>query len=225
MIATCRSRNSAEGARAVPAGRLIGRLILAGVLLARSPVLMIAQASGPAGPAGSPPAAGDAADLTDRYIIGPGDVLSVRFWRQDDVSADVVVRPDGRITLLLLDDIQAAGLTPEQLRDRIAEAAGQFFEDPDVTVIVREINSRNVYITGMVAKPGPYPLRGPLTVLQLISMAGGLLEYAKKDRIVIISHQEGQQTRTRFNYETVTENNGSLYTNVELKPGDTVVVP
>ena len=97
----------------------------------------------------------------------------MRFWRQEDISGDVVVRPDGKISLLLLNDIEAAGKTPDQLRELIVAAANQFFEEPHVTVIVKEINSRIVFITGMVAKPGPYPLRGPLTVLQLIATAGG----------------------------------------------------
>jgi len=110
-------------------------------------------------------------ELSPDYVIGAGDTLAIRFWRHDDVSADVVVRPDGKISLLLLDDVDAAGMTPEQLRDRIREGAERLFENPQVTVIVKEIRSRNVYITGLVAKPGPYPLNGHLRVLQLIAMA------------------------------------------------------
>ncbi|MCC7416130.1 MAG: polysaccharide biosynthesis/export family protein [Acidobacteria bacterium] len=175
--------------------------------------------------AGAAPAAIPAAiDPGDSYVIGPGDVLSVRFWRQTEISSDVVVRPDGKVSLQLLDDVQAAGLTPIELRDRIAQKAERYFEDTQVTVIVKEVNSRRVFITGMVAKPGPYPLTGPLTVLQLIATAGGLLEYADAGAIVIVRNQGGTQQRAAFNYDRVKKGD-NLDQNVELVPGDTVVVP
>src|SRR5437667_2537317 len=118
------------------------------------------------------------------YVIGPNDTLSVLFWRDKDMSADVVVRPDGNITLPLLNDIQAAGLTPEQLRERILVEARRYIEDPSPTVVVKEINSRRVFITGLVEKPGTYPIAGPTTVLQLIAIAGGLKEYADGNNIL-----------------------------------------
>ena len=165
-------------------------------------------------------------ELSPDYVIGAGDILAIRFWRHDDVSGDVVVRPDGKISLLLLDDVDAAGLKPEQLRDRIKEAAERLFENPQVTVIVKEIRSRNVYITGLVAKPGPYPLSGHLRVLQLIAMAGGLLEFADGKAIVIMRNEQGRQLGYRFDYEDVSRlRNGRLEQNIELKPGDTVIVP
>jgi polysaccharide export outer membrane protein len=169
-------------------------------------------------------AAGGGVEVTPDYVIGPGDVLAIRFWRRDDVSADVTVRPDGRISLLLLDDVEAAGLTPEQLRDRITDEANKLFEDARVTVIVREVNSRNVYITGMVARPGPYPLRDRLTVLQLIAMAGGLRDFANGDDITITRTVNGKEVGYRFNYNDV-RNRRRLEQNIELKPGDTVIVP
>jgi polysaccharide export outer membrane protein len=162
--------------------------------------------------------------VPDDYVIGPGDVLAVRFWRRDDVSSDVLVRPDGKISLLLLDDIQASGLTPEQLRDRITEKANQLFEDARVTIIVKEVNSRQVFITGMVAKPGPYPLRRSLTVLQLIATAGGLLDFADGDHVAIMRTVNGRQIGLHFSYGDV-KNLRRLEQNVELQPGDTVVVP
>ncbi len=172
------------------------------------------------------PAARPAKPLPSDYRIGPGDVLAIRFWRLNDVSADVKVRPDGKISLLLLDDIVAAGLTPEQLRDRIQEAAEELFEMPRVTVVVGEINSRNVYITGLVAKPGPYPLNGGLRVLQLIAMAGGLLEFADKNSIVIMRDKGGHQVPFRFSYEAMSQMRpGRLDENIALEPGDTVIVP
>src|SRR5262249_18818495 len=112
------------------------------------------------------------------YHIGPEDVLSIVFWRDKDMSADVTVRPDGKILLPLLNEIQAEGYTPEQLRAKILEAAGNYIENPNATVIVKEIHSRNVFITGNVVKPNAYQLATGMTVMQLIALAGGLLEYA-----------------------------------------------
>src|SRR5215467_14662660 len=126
------------------------------------------------------------------YVIGADDVLTVVFWRDKDMSGDVVVRPDGKITLPLLNDIQAAGLTPDQLREQVSKLAEHFLEEPAATVVVKQINSRKVFITGEVSKPGPYPLTTPTTVLQLIAMAGGLGEYAHKDEIVIMRSEGGK---------------------------------
>jgi polysaccharide export outer membrane protein len=163
------------------------------------------------------------------YIIGVDDVLIVMFRRDKDLSGEVVVRPDGKITLPLLNDIQAAGSTPAGLRERIAEEAKRFFEDdPAVTVAVKAINSRKVFITGQVGRPGPYPIGDRLTVMQLISMAGGLGEYAKKKDIVIIreagTKRGGKPLTFRFNYEDI-QKLRNLSSNIELRPGDTVIVP
>lgn len=158
------------------------------------------------------------------YVIGPDDHLTVMFWRDKDLSADVIVRPDGKISLPLLNDVQAAGLTPEQLREQVTTEAKRYVEDPNATVVVRQINSRKVFITGQVEKPGPYALTAPTTVLQLISTAGGLKEYAKRSKIVIMRTENGRQTSLRFNYDDVI-NQKNLKQNVELKPGDTVLVP
>jgi polysaccharide export outer membrane protein len=158
------------------------------------------------------------------YVIGPDDVLTVVFWRDKDLSGDVAVRPDGKISLPLLNDVQASGLTPDQLRVQLTEAATRFVEDPTVTVIVKEINSRKVFITGQVAKPGPYALAGPTTVLQLIAMAGGVLEYADSKNITILRNENGRPVSYRFNYKDVSKRK-NLRQNIELKPGDTIIVP
>jgi polysaccharide export outer membrane protein len=158
------------------------------------------------------------------YTIGPSDVLSIVFWRDKELSADVVVRPDGLISLPLLNDIAAAGLTPNQLRARIVDAARRFITDPSATVLVKEINSRRVYVTGNVEKPGMYPLHGQLTVLQLIAMAGGLKEFVSGKNIVVVRIEAGRQVRLLFNYEAVVRGK-DLAQNLQLKPGDTVVVP
>jgi polysaccharide export outer membrane protein len=163
--------------------------------------------------------------LPPGFVLGPDDVLSVAYWRDKDMSADtVVVRPDGKITLPLLNEIQASGLTPDQLRDAIATAATKYVEDPNVTVIVKQVNSRKVYITGEVGKPGAYPLTGPTTVIQLIAMAGGVQEYAKKKDIVVMRIENGHQYLFPFNYEAVSKRR-NMKQNIELKPGDTVIVP
>jgi polysaccharide biosynthesis/export protein len=158
------------------------------------------------------------------YVIGPDDVLGIVFWREKDLSQDVMVRPDGKISVPLLNDIDAAGLTPEQLRERVMAQAQRLVEDANVTVIVKQINSRRVYITGQVGKPGPYPLSGPTTVLQLIATAGGLLEYADAEKIVVMRNENGIPSNYRFNYKEVIRQK-NLKQNIELKPNDTVVVP
>ncbi len=169
------------------------------------------------------PAAGVTAAPAD-YVIGADDVLTVSFWRDKDMSGDVVVRPDGKITLPLLNDLDAAGLTPEQLRVKVSEAASRYIEEPAATVTVKQINSRKVYITGEVGRPGPYPLTVPTTVLQLISLAGGLSPFAKKDEIVVIRNEAGKQLTFPFDYSAVTKRK-KLNQNIVLKPGDSVLVP
>ncbi|HWW88215.1 MAG TPA: polysaccharide biosynthesis/export family protein [Vicinamibacterales bacterium] len=158
------------------------------------------------------------------YVIGPDDVLSIVYWRDKDMTGDVVVRPDGKISMPLLNEMQAAGLSPAQLKDRLVEESKKYIEDPTVTVVVKQINSRKVFITGEVGKPGPYPLMESMTVLQLISVAGGLKEYANGKKIVILRTENGRQLSYPFNYkDVVTRKN--LRQNIELKPGDTVIIP
>jgi polysaccharide export outer membrane protein len=161
------------------------------------------------------------------YVIGPDDVLSIGFWRDKELSADVFVRPDGKISLPLLNDIQAAGLTPEQLRATVTEAAARVMEDPTVMVMVKQINSRKVYVVGQVSKPGPYALPGPMSVVQLLALAGGLLEYADRENILVIRaarQADGTPISQRVNYTDLMKGK-KLQQNFELKPGDTVMVP
>jgi polysaccharide export outer membrane protein len=159
------------------------------------------------------------------YVIGPDDVLSIVFWKDKDLSAEVTVRPDGKVSLPLLNDVQAQGRTPEQLRDALKQAAQAYVEDPNPTVMVKEIKSRRVFITGQVEKPGPYPLTGETTVLQLIAMAGGMREFADGSNISIIRKaDDGGSLILPFNYRDVLKRK-NLHQNVQLKPGDTVVVP
>ena len=182
-----------------------------------------APAAAPATPAAAP-AAPVAPPTPPGYVIGPDDALTVVFWREKELSADVMVRPDGMISLPLINDVRAEGLTPDQLRQVLTTAASKFVEEPTVTVVVKAINSRKVFITGQVAKPGPYPLNGPTTVLQLIAMAGGVAEYADKSKILVVRRESGKDVAFPFNYSEVT-NGKRLQQNIELKPGDSVIVP
>ena len=165
------------------------------------------------------------ATLSQDYVIGPEDVLSITFWRDKELSADdVVVRPDGKISLPLLKDVEAAGYTPEQLNVALVKAASKYIAQPNVTVIVKEINSRKVFIIGQVTRPGAFPLTGDMTVLQLIAFAGDVLEYAKSKSVVIVRTEEEGERRFKFNYKEVKAGK-RVEQNILLKPGDTVIVP
>ena len=202
------------------------------IVLALSAPHAAAQTGKPATTAQSvPPAAAAAAAprATDPvvppgYVIGTDDVLSIVFWKDKDMSAEAQVRPDGRIALPLINEVVAAGLTPEQLREKITEESKKYMEDASITVVVRQINSRKAFITGEINKPGTYPLTSPTTVMQLIAMAGGLREYANGKKIVIMRSENGKPQRLPFNYNDIIDGK-NLQQNVELKPGDTVVVP
>jgi len=181
-------------------------------------------ANGPTSAADTASAAVTVAPPLPTYVIGPSDVLSIVFWREKELSSDVLVRPDGNITLPLLNDVRAAGLTPAQLRERIQTEARRFVEDPSPTVVVKEIHSRVVYITGQVDKPGPYPLGTHTTVLQLIATAGGLKEYADGRNILVSRSENGRQLTFAFDYQDLLKHK-NFRQNIELSPGDTVVVP
>jgi polysaccharide export outer membrane protein len=157
------------------------------------------------------------------YVIAIDDVLTVAFWQEQIGATDVIVRPDGKISLPLLNDVQAAGYTPQQLADALEQAASKYITEPDATVIVKEIRSRKVFVVGEVGTPGMVPLSGDMTVLQLLAMSGGLLEYADKKNIVIIRTENGHEQRLKFNYSDVVGGK-NVQQNVFLQPGDTVVV-
>jgi len=182
----------------------------------------------PATPAAAAPAPAPVVptgvDLPAGYVVGPEDVLTIVVWREKDLSSDVTVRPDGRITLPLINDVVAQGLTPDQLRDQLKAQFDKYVEDSSVSVVVKQINSRKVFVTGMVGKPGAYPLTSTMTVLQLISMAGGLNEFAKAKEIVVMRTENGAPKAIKFNYEEVRKGR-KLQQNIELRPGDTVLVP
>ena len=158
------------------------------------------------------------------YVIGEQDVLTITVWKERELSGSVVVRPDGKITLPLVDDIQVVGLTPAQLRAFLIEKLKPFVSIPQVTVAVTQINSRKVYLIGEVSKTGTFPINSSTTVLQILAQAGGLKDYAKRKDIYVLRNQEGKQVRYRFNYDEVIRGQNSQQ-NILLQPADTVVVP
>jgi polysaccharide export outer membrane protein len=162
--------------------------------------------------------------LPSDYVIGPDDVLEIVFWKDKDLSTDVTVRPDGMITLPLLPELKAAGLTPDQLRDLVLKEARRYVESPTASVVVKQINSRKVFITGQVEKPAAYPITAPMTVMQLIATAGGLKEFAKAKEILVMRMTPQGPVAIRFNYVDVIKHN-RFDQNIQLHPGDTVVVP
>jgi polysaccharide export outer membrane protein len=222
MTASCRSKNIARHCRTLCTLGTLCTLTLASPALAQ-PSTAPAQSLPAAAEAAAAPRASDPV-IPPGYVIGPDDMLSIVFWKDKEMSADAQVRPDGRIALPLINEVQAAGLTPEQLRERITEESKKYMEDASVTVVVRQINSRRAFITGEVNRPGPYPLTTPTTVMQLIAIAGGLREFANSKKIVIMRTENGQPKRLPFNYKDVIDGK-NLHQNIELKPGDTVVVP
>jgi polysaccharide biosynthesis/export protein len=198
------------------------------VLLLCTCLAPAASAQNPTPPAATaataPVSAPRAVSLPVDFVIGPEDVISVLFWREQEMSGDQAVRPDGRITLPLVGDMTAAGLRPEELKAQIETAAAKFLTEPNVTVVVKEIHSRKVFITGEVKTAGEYPLTGPRTVMQLIALAGGLTEFADGNGITVMRMENGRQRSFQFRYKDVARGKG-LAQNILLQPGDTVVVP
>lgn len=180
-----------------------------------------APASGQPQPGVQP---GPGVTTPEDYVIGPDDLLGVIVWREQDLSTDVKVRPDGKVSLPLLNDLQASGLTPEQFRKVVTDAAAKFVADPSVTIIVKQINSRMVFVMGEVGKPGTYQLTGPYTVLQMLALAGGPTAFAKTDEIGVVRTLNGKTTRHLFNYKDVVRGR-KMEQNLLLFPGDTIIVP
>jgi len=161
----------------------------------------------------------------DSYVIGANDVLAVNVWKEPDVTRSVPVRSDGKISLPLAGELQAAGQTPRQLEQEITKRLQSYISDPEVTVIVTESKSQKINVLGMVARQGTYLLTGSATVLDAISMAGGFKDFAKKKSIYVLRpNADGTQKRIPFNYKEVIKGTNPEQ-NVKLLAGDTVVVP
>jgi len=164
------------------------------------------------------------AEEGDGYVIGPEDVLSIVVFMEDQLSTKVTVRADGKIALLLLDEVQASGLTPVQLKQTITQGLKKYLANPQVFVIPLEIHSQYVYIVGSVAKPGVYALGASLRITELLVRAGGLLEFAKDDRIVVIREQGTVKNRFPFNYKTFLQGK-NFKQDIQLQSRDMVIVP
>jgi polysaccharide export outer membrane protein len=159
------------------------------------------------------------------YKIGPQDVVRIDVWKEPEVSrSGLPVRPDGKISLPLLNDVQAAGLSPLELSNVISEGLKKFMNNPQVTVTVLDINSRRVYVTGEVSRPGTFPLLPNMTVLQALTTAGAFTQFARTKAIYVLRNEGGKQVKYPFNYKDVIKGNHPEQ-NIELRSGDTIVVP
>jgi polysaccharide biosynthesis/export protein len=199
-----------------------------------------ANTSAPAGAAGEPapggniPPAATTIDvrsrpntrgLLDDYQIGAGDVLQISVWKEPDASVpSAVVRPDGRIAMPLLKDIEVAGLTPTETEKMIAERLAKYIPDANVTVVVSGINSKKIYILGAVRKEGPIAYTYPMTIMQALSEAGGITDYAKRKKIYVLRTENGKKVQLPFDYDAVLRGERTEL-NVPLLPNDTLVVP
>lgn len=197
-------------------------LVLLPVVYAQSGTKQTSPASTYQGASSTNPAAGSVAP--GDYKIGPQDVLRIDVWKEPEITRTIPVRPDGKISLPLLNDVQAAGLTAMQLAGDIRDALTKFITSPQVTVTVTEINSRRVFVTGEVAHVGALGLLPGMTILQALSSTGGFTQFAKTTKVYILRKEGGKQIKIPFNYkEAIKGNNPDL--DIPLQPGDVIVVP
>jgi polysaccharide biosynthesis/export protein len=198
------------------------RLLLLGLLLFAS---FTAAQGAPAQKPNTPAQPAFSASPVDAdYKIGPQDVLRIDVWKEPDISRVIPVRPDGKISVPLLNDVQASGLTAMELAASLRESLSKYLTSPQVTVTVNEINSRRVYITGEVIHPGTFPLLPNMTVLQALSGAGGFTQFAKLKNIYVLRTEVGKQVKHPFNYKEVVKGNLADQ-NIFLLQGDVIVVP
>jgi|SRR5437773_2231340 len=205
---------------------ILSASLMIGALLGESPFAFAQEKPAPAANVAPQASEKNSMIVTSDYYIGPEDILEIIVWRNADLSKVVTVRPDGRISLPLLGDIEATGLTPGQLTTNIVTKLKQFKETPTVSVILQQGNSYAVYVLGEVGKPGRYFLKSKTTLLQAITNAGGFAPIAARNRIVIFRWVEGknQEIKLKASYDEIVLKDNSDQ-NVILKPGDTIVVP
>ncbi len=203
---------------------LIGSIALAQDLPAQDADSASASAvSDKAAPDKTTTAASSSPAASPEYVIGPDDVLHIAVWREADLTATLPVRPDGKISLPLLDDVQASGLTPKQLSESITGKLKKYIADPRVTVVVSQINSKRIYINGEVLHVGPMSMVANMTVLQALSTAG-LNQFANTKRIYVLRTENGKQQKLPVNYRKLLKGE-EIEQNYVLQPGDTIVVP
>ena len=200
-------------------------VVLSFVLLILSMGMAQSVSEGQAGPADKAAAPLPApASLDPKYVIGSEDVLNINVWKEPELSGPVPVRPDGKVSLPLLNDVQAVGLTPMQLADSITQQLKKFMEEPRVTVVVQAVHSRRVYLAGQIGRPGAMPLLTDMTVMQALASAGCCPEFANTKKIYVLRNEGGKQVRYLFNYKDALKGKNTEQ-NIFLKPGDTIVVP
>ena len=170
----------------------------------------------------APVSAQDSTEERPAFTLGTGDVLHISVWGEEDLDLEVTVRPDGRISFPLVNDLEVTGLTPDEVRNRLTQRIGTFIRDPNVTVVVAEIHSFRVYVLGEVNTQGALNFRGPTRVLEAIAEAGGLTEYSKKQIVLLRDQPDGGQSRTVIDYKRILQ--GDAARNVFLQPGDTLLV-
>ena len=161
---------------------------------------------------------------SENYIIGSEDILYIHIWKEEHLSRTVPVRRDGIISLPLVDEIKAEGLTPLQLKEILAQRFKEFIGEPNITVMVMEANSFKVYVSGQIKNPGVYRLRSETFLLQIIPMAGGFTDWANQKKILIIRKEGGKEKRITVNYKKIVKGE-DLGSNIILKAGDTIIVP
>lgn len=204
--------------------RLSAPVLAAGLIAVVASSAATAQEPGPPPPVQQSAEAPGDGPLPADFAIGAEDVLSVLVWREKDLSLDVTVRPDGYITLPLVNDVLAAGKTPTQLRDHLQQQLRSFIREPNVTVVVREIRSRKVFITGKIVKPGAYPLLSPMRAMDLIAVAGGLAPMADGAHVSVLRSDKGARVSLPIDYTQLLRGL-RVWQDVLLRPGDTIVVP
>jgi len=191
-------------------------------------IVMLAVQAGAQTSSASAPASASASSADkphdDSFVIGNDDVLAINVWKEPDISRSIPVRSDGKISLPLVGEVQAAGLTPLKLEKDIAEKLKNFISEPEVTVMVQQVNSQKFNILGQVTKPGSYVIANSPTVLDAIALAGGFRDFAKKKSIYVLRHSASGESRLTFNYKEVSEGK-NMAQNVKLQPGDTIIVP
>jgi polysaccharide biosynthesis/export protein len=186
--------------------------------------MVLAQDAPAAAPAATAPAApANAAAAAPDYVIGPLDVINVNVWNEANLTATLPVRPDGKISLPLLGDVEASGMTPTQLADSLKEKLKKYVADPRVVVVVTAINSKRIYLLGEVAHTGAMPMLPGMTVLQALSTAG-IGQFAHTKKIYVLRTQNGKQEKLPVNYPKLVKGEG-MEQNYTLQPGDTIVVP
>jgi polysaccharide export outer membrane protein len=209
--------------------RRAGRFLRTGLVAASTFVLLSngLWAQAPSSNAGQPSQNADATapkPHDDSFVIGNDDVLAINVWKEPDISRSIPVRSDGKISLPLVGEVQAAGLTPLKLEKDIASKLKNFISEPEVTVMVQQVNSQKFNILGQVVRPGSYVIANSPTVLDALALAGGFRDFAKQKSIYVLRQGASGESRIPFNYKDVSQGK-NMSQNIKLQPGDTIIVP